>query len=418
MRCPRPVVHSVVALMSVACSSMAMAQAAPAAPDFDAAMSALSFNPQTTDANLAGGRPNGMLDAEELALLAAILANPSLNLRATGGVDHATVRAAFQQARTSAGEDMKTLSATYPTAADVAAGYAMLGKVSLDAYSTMSSSFGAPMKGDYTLALQAGRFLAHDGDADGDGVTNKEEYDAHFRSGGRAAYLRAALDRSVATRGVAAPLAAAPVKKTVGIVLYPGFEVLDVYGPIEMWAYVPEFKLVIIAEKAGPVRSAQGVSTIAEYSFADAPKLDIVMVPGGNGTRAELQNPAMLAFLRKQHDGSEVTTSVCTGSALLAKAGILAGHKATTNKAFFSLAVEQDPTVDWIVKARWVDDGKVLTSSGVSAGTDMALGLIAKLYGIERARGLARSLEYQWNEDPNNDPFAIQRVPQVRRATP
>jgi putative intracellular protease/amidase len=111
-------------------------------------------------------------------------------------------------------------------------------------------------------------------------------------------------------------------KKTVGIVLHPDFEVLDVYGPLEMWAHVPGFRVVTITEQVGPVRSYQGVSTVAEFSFATAPALDIIMVPGGVGTRAQLVNPAMLSYIRDRHARFEVTTSVCTGSWLLAGAGV------------------------------------------------------------------------------------------------
>lgn len=195
--------------------------------------------------------------------------------------------------------------------------------------------------------------------------------------------------------------------RTVGVVLYPGFEVLDVFGPVEMWANAPGMKVILIAQKAGPVKSAQGVSVHAEYDFAGAPALDVMMVPGGVGTYTELNNPAFLDFLRQRDAQTEFTTSVCTGSALLAKAGLLKGRSATSNKKFFSLAVQQDASVAWQKHARWVEDGKYLTSSGVSAGTDMALGLLARIYGKEATRGLARTLEYQWSEDPANDPFAI-----------
>jgi putative intracellular protease/amidase/methionine-rich copper-binding protein CopC len=194
--------------------------------------------------------------------------------------------------------------------------------------------------------------------------------------------------------------------KTIGIILYPDFEVLDVYGPAEMWAKVPDFHVVMIAEQAGPVMSAQGIATVADYSFSNAPQLDIVMVPGGIGTRTELLNETMLDYLRKVHAESEYTTSVCTGSALLAKAGILDGLSATSNKRAFYLAEEQSSAVQWDADARWVESGKVLTSSGVSAGIDMALGLVARTHGIENARMLASSLEYIWHEDASDDPFA------------
>lgn len=387
----------------------------PLVVDFDAALRGVKFDPVTLDSNLdpkfAG---NGILDSDEMALVASILATPLLDLRRFGGVDHATVRAAFAQALASAWADNKLALVTFPTAAEVASGYAMLGQASFEAFDAMSATLGTPLAGDYSLALALGRYLAFDGDADGDGFSNLAEYRATI-SEGRSAYLTAALDPTLKpTAGQtasAAPIAAPSPRKTLGIVLYPGFEVLDVFGPLEMWAYVPEFKVVTVAETAGPVRSAQGVSAVAEFSFATAPPLDIMMVPGGIGTRTQLQNPVLLDYIRAQHARTELTTSVCTGSALLARAGVLKGHRATSNKGAFSLAVDQDPSVDWVIKARWVEDGKFLTSSGVSAGTDMALGLIAKIYGKARAHALARSLEYEWRDDPDQDPFALTEVP-------
>jgi putative intracellular protease/amidase len=375
--------------------------------DFDAAMKGLNFDPAKADGNadLKAG-PNGLLDADEMALMGAVLADPKLDLQATGGVDHKAVWFAFQQAQASASADVKSLAGRYPTAATVVAGYAMLGEASMKAFGAMTSGFGAPLKGDYTLALQVGRFLGPDGDADGDGVSNRAEY-AASKAGGRAAYVKAALDPTIRVAGKAAPTLAGK-RKVIGVVLYPGFEVLDVFGPVEMWANVPDFQVVMIAQKAGPVRSAQGVLVTAEYDFTTAPKLDVMMVPGGVGTYAELENPVFLDYLRAADRQTELTTSVCTGSALLAKAGLLRGRKATSNKLFFSLATQQDASVDWQKHARWVEDGKFFTSSGVSAGTDMALALVARTHGKDQARSLARTLEYQWNEDATNDPFAIQ----------
>ena len=393
-------------------------QSSAAAPvaigvDFDAAMRGLNFAPATLDGNLdATMAGNGIVDADEMALVSAILADSKLDLRSKGGIDHGAVVAAYAQAEASAKADFSKLASRYPTAATVGAGYAMLGENSLKSYSAMSASFGAPMSGNYALALEVGPKLAYDGDADGDGASNRAEYLA-FIDKGRAAYVKAALDPTIkpeSNQTVQAP-PVAPGRKIVGVVLYPGFEVLDVFGPVEMWAYVPDFQVVMISEIGGAVKSAQGVSAVADYSFADAPQLDIMMIPGGVGTRTELNNPAYLDFIRKQDAKTQLTTSVCTGSALLAKAGVLKGRKATSNKAFFSLATAQDPSVDWQGKARWVEDGKYITSSGVSAGTDMALGLVAKLYGKERAGLLAHSLEYIWSDDASNDPFAIAYKP-------
>ena len=410
------VMAAATAIALAACTTVAMPGASVAqngsgevVVDFNDAMRGLNFASASLDGNLdATMAGNGMVDADEMALIGAILADPKLDLRSKGGVDHGAVAAAYAQADASAKADLQKLASRYPTAGKLGAGYVMLGETSLKSCSAMAANFGAPMKGDYSQAVALGRFLADDGDVDGDSVSNRAEYLA-FIGEGRAAFIKAALrpdvqpapDQQVQTPPVA------PGRKVVGVVLYPGYEVLDVFGPVEMWAYVPDCQVVMISQTGGAVRSAQGVSTLSDYSFANAPQLDIMMMPGGGGTFTELNNKVFLDFIKKQDQAKQLTTSVCTGSALLAKAGLLKGRKATSNKNFCSLAVQQDPSVDWQGKARWVEDGKYIASSGVSAGTAIALGLVARLYGAERAGLLADSLEYEWNSDPTNDPFAI-----------
>jgi transcriptional regulator GlxA family with amidase domain len=195
--------------------------------------------------------------------------------------------------------------------------------------------------------------------------------------------------------------------RTLGIVLYPGFELLDVYGPAEVFGNLTgRVKIVMIAEKAGPVASTQGPKTVADYGLDDCPPLDLLLVPGGFGTFAQLNNPAMLNWLRKRSQTAEITMSVCSGSAILAKAGLLDGRRATSNKQYFDVAVAQGPKVEWVKKARWVDDGNMVTSSGVSAGIDMALHVIERLYGTKVAETIADGTEYQWHRDADNDPFA------------
>ncbi|GMW01406.1 MAG: thiazole biosynthesis protein ThiJ [Candidatus Hydrogenedentota bacterium] len=216
-----------------------------------------------------------------------------------------------------------------------------------------------------------------------------------------------------ATKTVDAP--AVPV--TIGVLLYPGFEVLDVFGPVEMFLNLgsSRVRVVMIAEQAGEIKAAPsaghagewaGPKVIAEYGFADAPPMDILMVPGGMGTLQQLNNEACLQFLREQSEKAKYVTSVCSGSALLAKAGVLDGRKATCNKQYYGMLIGNGPNVDWQPKARWVEDGKFITSSGVSAGMDMALAVIAKLFGEEAAQSIAKGTEYVWNSDPANDPFA------------
>ncbi len=194
--------------------------------------------------------------------------------------------------------------------------------------------------------------------------------------------------------------------RTLGAVFYAGFEILDVYGPLEMFGNVgPELRIVTVAQKTGPVASTQGPKTLAQYGFDDCPALDLILLPGGVGTFAELQNPAMLEFLRQRSAAAQVTMSVCSGSAILAKAGLLDGRRATSNKQFFSLATTQSEKVKWVEQARWVEDGNMVTSSGVSAGIDMALAVIARLYGQDRAEQIAARTEYEWHQDAAWDPF-------------
>lgn len=193
----------------------------------------------------------------------------------------------------------------------------------------------------------------------------------------------------------------------LGTLFYNDFELLDAYGPLEMFgALGDKIELVTIAEQMGPVRSSVGPKTVADYDFTNAPDLDLILIPGGIGTIPELKNDAMLNFLQQRCPLSQVTMSVCTGSALLAKAGLLDNLPATSNKMFFELARSQGEAVDWQESARWVDAGKYVTSSGVSAGTDMALSVIERIWGAELAEMVMNYTEYQWHKDADQDPFA------------
>ncbi len=193
----------------------------------------------------------------------------------------------------------------------------------------------------------------------------------------------------------------------LGAVLYNDFELLDAYGPLEMFGCLgKDLEIVVIAEHKGGVKSSAGPQTLADYDFTDAPELDLMLLPGGVGTIPELENQAMLDFLRARCPATDINMSVCTGSALFAKAGLLDGLRATTNKMFFSLASSQSDDVEWVEDARWVDAGQYVTSSGVSAGTDMALAVIERMFGAQRARTVAEFTEYQWHTDADADPFA------------
>jgi transcriptional regulator GlxA family with amidase domain len=197
--------------------------------------------------------------------------------------------------------------------------------------------------------------------------------------------------------------------RTIGVVLFEGFELLDVFGPCKAYGIRDlegAFRIAMVAEKAGPIASAQGPRPIAEFGFDDCPRLDVMLVPGGIGTRREVYRTALISWLRARAEQAELVTSVCTGAALLAAAGLLDGHRATTNKRSFAWVQSQGPQVKWVKQARWVEDGKFATSSGVSAGIDMALAIIARLVGVEAAEKTATSMEYEWHRDAGWDPFA------------
>ncbi len=194
---------------------------------------------------------------------------------------------------------------------------------------------------------------------------------------------------------------------TLGVVLYDQFEMLDAYGPMEMFAWVGDgLEIVTVAERAGPVAASRGPRTVADHSFEDCPPLDLVLVPGGIGTLAALESEKLADFLRRRAESARVTMSVCTGSALLAKAGLLDGLRATSNKQFFDLSVRQSDRVEWIPEARWVDADRMATSSGVSAGMDMALAVIERLFSKEDADRICALTEYTRHLDPDRDPFA------------
>ncbi len=195
--------------------------------------------------------------------------------------------------------------------------------------------------------------------------------------------------------------------RTIGAVIFPDFELLDLFGPLEMFGMMrEEFSIGLVAQTAGSVASRQGPRSLADHSFEAREAFDIVLVPGGPGTRREVDNTVLTEWLASASEKAELVLSVCTGSALLARAGVLDARKATTNKAAFHTMTGHGPDVIWQREARWVEDGKFFTSSGVSAGIDMSLAVIAKLHGQDMAEKVAQIAEYDWRSDPNWDPFA------------
>ena len=199
---------------------------------------------------------------------------------------------------------------------------------------------------------------------------------------------------------------AIPLK--IRAVLFPDFELLDVFGPLELFGALGDrVSIEMVAETPGLIRSHQGPQCLAESSLSATTTPDVLLIPGGQGARDQVKNPAFLESLRLLAENSHLVATICTGSALLAKTGLLDGKQATSNKQAFEWVCEQGSHVTWIRKARWIENGKFFTSSGVSAGMDMTLALIAHLFGREESLRISHYAEYLWNEKSSHDPFFI-----------
>jgi transcriptional regulator GlxA family with amidase domain len=207
------------------------------------------------------------------------------------------------------------------------------------------------------------------------------------------------------------PLADAQHHRRITVVLFDGFELLDVFGPLELFGTLRDrFEISLVGPAAAPVRSAQGPEAVAHQSYGEAPRPGVVLVPGGIGTRRLVDDRPFMEWLAAWARPVELVTSVCTGSALLAAAGLLDGYRATSNKRSFDWVRKQGPRVEWVPSARWVEDRNRWTSSGVAAGMDMTLALIARLHGDQLAADLADGVELEWHRDPDWDPFAAKNT--------
>lgn len=186
----------------------------------------------------------------------------------------------------------------------------------------------------------------------------------------------------------------------IAVLLFDGVEELDFAGPWEVlsaWAHQwPDdgVEVFTIAASAGRIRCAKGLGVIAEHAIAAAPPFDVLVFPGGRGTRPMLEDPEMIAWVRELAARNVLLASVCTGALVLAKAGLLDGKPATTHHGSLTLLAELGREIDVQPEARFVDNGTVLTAAGVSAGIDLALHLIVRLHSVERARQVRRYIQY------------------------
>ncbi|MEU4303475.1 DJ-1/PfpI family protein [Kitasatospora aureofaciens] len=186
----------------------------------------------------------------------------------------------------------------------------------------------------------------------------------------------------------------------IGILLFPDVEELDAIGPWEVLSFwtrnYPDdgWRVFCVSADGGPVTCAKGLTVQAHYSMADMPALEVLLHPGGRGTRPQITDADHLDWIRQQRRIVPLMTSVCTGSLVFAAAGLLRDRPATTHWASTGRLKELDPTVDVRDAERFVDDGDVITSAGISAGIDMALHLVSRLSSPERARQVRRGIQY------------------------
>jgi transcriptional regulator GlxA family with amidase domain len=185
---------------------------------------------------------------------------------------------------------------------------------------------------------------------------------------------------------------------TIGIVLFPDLEELDAVGPWEVFTMAGKqqegVRVVSLSERSEPLRCAKGLRLIPDHAFADAPELDVVVVPGGQGTRREVENPVILEWLARIAPRCQWVTSVCTGALLLCEAGLADDRRVTTHWAYAATLRERYPRTEVLEGVRYVRDGTLVTAAGVSAGIDMALWLTGQLWGVECARSTQRAMAY------------------------
>ncbi|MDR3669486.1 MAG: DJ-1/PfpI family protein [Holophaga sp.] len=199
-------------------------------------------------------------------------------------------------------------------------------------------------------------------------------------------------------------------RKRVGIVLFNDVEVLDFCGPFEVLSVTrldearrrlepSPFEVLLVAETMATITTAGGMKVLPDAAFAGCPPLDLLLVPGGMGTRTEMLNQTLLGFVRAQAAGAELVASVCTGALILGKAGLLAGLRATTHWRSLGTFQELFPEVRVEGASQVVDEGRIMTSAGIAAGIDLALMIVRRYHGEAVARATARHMEYPFPEN-------------------
>jgi len=192
----------------------------------------------------------------------------------------------------------------------------------------------------------------------------------------------------------------------VTVLLFEDFETLDAFGPVEIFGRLTDlYTIKFCSLDGGLIGNRHGVSIPTEKLKSLLGSTCILLIPGGYGSRKEVHNVDLIDIIRSVSRSCEYVMTVCTGTSLLARTGLLDGKNATTNKIAFDWVMTNGKDVLWNKRARWVADGKYYTSSGVTAGMDMTLGFLEERHGIETAKRVATEIEYVWIQDKTNDPF-------------
>jgi putative intracellular protease/amidase len=197
--------------------------------------------------------------------------------------------------------------------------------------------------------------------------------------------------------GATDPAADDPKKTIVAMLMFDGVQIIDYAAPYEVFSQVG-FTVYTVSREGKMVTAAQGLKSQVDHSYASAPQADIVVVPGGDVHHIE-HDEATLAWLRKQASAADHVMSVCTGSFILGRSGLLDGASATTFHRSFDAMEKEFPRVKVVRDQRWVDAGKVVTSSGLASGIDTSLHVVAEMRGLKTARSIAMQLEYDWDPE-------------------
>lgn len=191
--------------------------------------------------------------------------------------------------------------------------------------------------------------------------------------------------------------------RKLAILIFDEVEVLDFCGPFEVFAVTRDaatqaahFEVFTVAETARPILARNGLSVNPTYTFENCPTPDMILIPGGVGTRPLMHHAPVLDWIKTQAESAELVLSVCTGALLLAQCGLLNGLSATTYHTAFDTLAEAEPTVTLCRGVRYVDNGKVVTSAGISAGIDMSLYVVERLHGKQTAQNTAAHMEYEY----------------------